>query len=61
MPEVHRVTPPAALMQPTPAPVMSGSTNGALLDYALDARASLDQCNADKASMRQWTEGGRDE
>lgn len=59
MPEIHRMTPPAALMQQTPAPTMSGSTNGALLDYALDVRAALDQCNADKAVLREWAGGER--
>lgn len=59
MPEAHRMTPPAALMQQTPAPTMGGRTNGVLLDYALDVRAALDQCNADKAALREWAGGGR--
>jgi hypothetical protein len=61
MPEIHRVTPPASLMRETPLPASSHETNGDLLEERDDLKATLARCNADKANMRAWVEGGRDE
>jgi hypothetical protein len=58
VPQIVRVAPPAALMQATPRPVFNGTTNGDLLDYAGHLERSVDACNADKASLRDWARGG---
>lgn len=42
---------PPHLLVPVAEPVFQGNTNGALLDWALDTRAALRVCNADKAAI----------
>jgi len=54
VPVIERVMPPAALVQGTPRPEWSGSTNADLVEHALHLRSALGECNADKAAMRQW-------
>lgn len=46
--ETIRLTPPPHLLEPTPEPVFAGTTNGDLLEWALDSRDALRACNADK-------------
>lgn len=53
----ERVYPPAHLIQNCPEPQMYGDTNGALARYAIDLRAALRSCNADKAGLRTWADG----
>jgi len=61
VPQIFRVMPPDALMQPTPRPVFNGTTNGDMLEHAMDLRHAVDACNADKAALRDWARGTSDE
>lgn len=55
------MTPPDALMQPVAVPMQDVQTNGDLLGLLLDRTAALDACNADKAALRAWAEGARND
>ncbi len=57
VPRVVRVSPPAALLVPTPEPAWTGNLNGDLEDYGRDAVLQLRQCNQDKARLRDWAAG----
>ena len=46
MPQVLRLSPPAALLRPVPAPEWRGRTNADLLDYAQDLESALAAANA---------------
>lgn len=46
--------PPVMLMQETEVPLMTGDTNGALLDYALALKAALGEANAKAEGLRVW-------
>lgn len=48
--------PPAILTEETPAPVWSGRTNKDLIPHVQNLRLALDQCNADKQAIRDWSE-----
>lgn len=49
------VAPPAQYMQDCTEPVVQKPlTNGALSQYALDAREVIRECNKDKAALREW-------
>lgn len=48
------VSPPDALIQPRPAPVMPGKTWRDLADYALQLREWGGACELDKAALREW-------
>jgi hypothetical protein len=54
-PQTGFLTPPAELMADCPAPQGSAATNGDLVQWILDLRASLADCNNDKASLRDWS------
>ncbi len=51
------VLPPAAMIQPVPEPAYTGTTNEDHLNYTLDLRAALRECNAQFEALRQWREG----
>lgn len=57
VPRVVRVSPPAALMVPTPEPAWTGNLNGDLEDYGREAVLQLRECNRDKARLRDWATG----
>ena len=49
-----RESPPQHLLDDCREPTLSDSTTGALVDLALDQRAALAECNADKMALRAW-------
>lgn len=52
------VGPPVQYIQDCTEPVAQHPlTNGALGQYALDARGALQACNKDKAALREWAAG----
>lgn len=53
VPHPVRVTPPAHLLTPTPEPAFRGTTNGDLLEWALENREALRMCNADKRAVER--------
>ena len=55
------LAPPLALLEDCPEPLPFYTTNGELLDWALDLRASLRACNADKAALRLWRSSALEE
>ncbi|WP_304736868.1 Rz1-like lysis system protein LysC [uncultured Desulfovibrio sp.] len=57
MPYPVRVTPPAHLLTPTPVPTFRVTTNGDLLEWALENREALRMCNADKEAAAQAMKG----
>lgn len=52
--EVTKVHPPAALLEPCPAPEWRVATNGELARTLLDYRQALRLCNNDKEALRLW-------
>ena len=42
---------PALLLEATPEPEFQGTTNGDLLEWALENRDALRRCNADKRAI----------
>ncbi|SFD66929.1 hypothetical protein SAMN05660831_02061 [Thiohalospira halophila DSM 15071] len=50
------MTPPAELMETIPVPALMGSTNGALLSWALTMRQVIRADNADRRELREWAE-----
>lgn len=48
--------PPYALLLECPEPEMTFQTNGELAVYAQRLRDSLQGCNRDKESLREWAE-----
>jgi len=58
VPQIIHVRPPRHLLMPTPVPVCDPcEVNEDLLRYAEDLRAALLRANADKAAIRESTEG----
>lgn len=55
-PEVIRLTPPAALLEPTEIPPYRGRTNGDLAEWAVQCIGAIEEANADKAAIRRWAE-----
>lgn len=55
-PVIIRQAPPAEWLQPCPKPTLTGHTNQDLITLAANALAVIDQCNADKAAIKQWSE-----
>ncbi|WCD56085.1 o-spanin [Caulobacter phage BL198] len=53
-PEVLRVTPPAALMQPCPDDTVPLRVNGDMPKKIVALRATIACERADKASLREW-------
>ena len=53
-PRVYLVAPPEDLMQATQAPAWVPRTNGELLRWAVQTDQALMECNADKASLREY-------
>ncbi|WP_455429681.1 Rz1-like lysis system protein LysC [Marinobacter aromaticivorans] len=53
------VYPPAALIQPTPAPYYTGKTWGDVAEHCVRVESALDQCNADKKTLREWKSSGK--
>lgn len=49
-----KVHPPAALLEPCPAPSPTATTNGELLAYLEDMASALRGCNQDKQALRDW-------
>lgn len=43
-------------MDPTPLQSIDIRTNDDLVNAVITARQALDECNADKAALRQWSE-----
>ncbi len=54
--EYVRELPPAELLWDCPVVVEQLRTNGQLALTILEYRKALEQCNADKASLREWAE-----
>jgi len=54
VPVVVRLSPPDSLLRETVEPEWKGETNGDLAEHAISLRASLRECNADKAAIRFW-------
>jgi len=51
------VFPPDQLMKDCPqaeAPPAEQRTYGGLVEYVLEQKKALEECNADKAALRQW-------
>ncbi|MCX4030282.1 hypothetical protein H0A36_25810 [Endozoicomonas sp. SM1973] len=55
-PVIIRQVPPVEWLQPCPKPELTGHTNQELLTLTTTALAVIDQCNADKAAIKQWSE-----
>ncbi len=54
-PQVYkRVQPPEMLLQDCEYPVLRDTCNAALVELALEQRAALENCTADKKALRQW-------
>ena len=51
MPVAVRTEVPAHLLEATPEPEFQGTTNGDLLEWALENRDALRRCNADKRAI----------
>lgn len=52
--ETEYVYPPSPLVQPCPAPDYQGETWGELAEYTVEIKAKLEQCDSDKAALREW-------
>lgn len=63
MPQVLRISPPSALLQPVPAPEWRGRANADLLDYAQDLESALAAANARLTAVERFhsPEGARPE
>ncbi|GAB3099768.1 Rz1-like lysis system protein LysC [Pseudomaricurvus hydrocarbonicus] len=48
------VNPPVAFAADCGEPVMHGQDNEAHLNYTLDLRTTLRECNEDKRQLRKW-------
>ena len=46
--------PPSGLTEATPTPTYTGSTNADLARYTQALRYSLEACNSDKATLREF-------
>ncbi len=46
--------PPAQALQPCPAPVLQGGTNGDLAIFADDLRSALRTCDLQVKTLREW-------
>jgi hypothetical protein len=51
---ILRLEPPNALLLQIPEPVLSGTRNKELLEYALRLRSALREANADKSALEVW-------
>lgn len=51
VPVAVRTEVPAHLLEATPEPEFQGTTNGDLLEWALENRDALRRCNADKRAI----------
>ena len=49
-----QISPPAILLQDTPAPCLPGQTNLDLLFYTQDLELALQRANTDKAALRNY-------
>lgn len=54
--EVIRLRPPDVLLQPCQAGGFAGQTYGDLVHHAITLRESLELCNQDKESIKQWAD-----
>jgi len=50
------ISPPDALIQARPEPVMPGDTWRDVADYALRLREWGGACEADKSALREWAD-----
>ena len=53
-PPARPMLPPVVYLQAVPEPELSGRTNAALVEWALELRAALRQANSDKEALRAW-------
>ena len=54
--EARTVLPPAAMTEAVVEPRYQGGTNEDVLNYTLELRGSVRECNAQLDSLRQWRE-----
>ena len=54
--EFIHLTPPFALMLSDDMPEFKGKTNGDLIEYVEELRVWGLECNADKASLQEWSD-----
>ncbi len=53
VPLLLRTEVPAHLLEATPEPIFQGTSNGDLLEWALENRDALRRCNADKRAIER--------
>lgn len=59
--QVIEIPVPESLTEPTPVPPFTGRTYGDAVEYIPACVAAVQQCNADKASIRSINDTGRTE
>lgn len=55
VPVVEYVSPPEVLLRDCDSPQLDGDTYRAAVILAVQRGAAIDQCNADKRKLRQWS------